>query len=137
MKEKLFNIARFSMFAVAIIQLTLSQIHIEIIMKVFADEIGFYLFLFIIFGLVVAFNSINLKRNKGILLDVIGVIAASLAGYKYVTLLLTDLELGNVLTVKEAALSLNFSMITIGIYIVGLLVILLTKGKREKDEILD
>lgn len=137
MKEKLFNIARFCMFAVAIIQLTLSQIHIEIIMKVFADEIGFYLFLFIIFGLVIAFNSVNLKRGKGILLDTIGVVAASLAGYKYVSLILTDLDMGGVLTLEEASLSLNFSILTIGIYTIGLVVILLTKGKRVKDETID
>lgn len=134
MKEKLFNLARFCMFAVAIVQLTLSQIHIAVIMKVFADEIGFYLFLFIIFGLVVAFNSINLKSNKGVVLDILGVLAASLAGYKYISILLEDLAMGNVLTMKEASLSLNFSIATIAVYIVGIIVILLTKGKREPDE---
>ena len=134
MKEKLFNIARWSMFAVALIQLALSQIHIGIITKVFASEVGFWLFLFIIFGIVVAFNSINLKKGKNLLIDILGVIVASLSGLKYLSLVITDLKMENLLTFAESKLSIYFSAFTIGIYVLGLMVILVTKGKSVGDE---
>lgn len=133
MKEKLFNIARFSMFAVALVQLALSQIHIAIITKIFATEIGFFLFLFIIFGVVVAFNSMNLKSGKNMLIDVVGVVIASLAGIKYLSLVLQDLAVPNLLTFDEARVSIYFSILTIAIYMIGLLVLFLTKGKADEE----
>ncbi len=46
-------------------ELAMSQIHIQAITRIFANEIGIYLFLFIIFGLTTAFNAYLLEnRNK-------------------------------------------------------------------------
>ncbi|GAB6107252.1 hypothetical protein [Fusibacter bizertensis] len=130
MKEKVFNITRYSMFAIALIQLALSQIHIGIITKVFATNVGFYLFLFIIFGIVVAFNSINLRSNKNMLLDIVGSIVAAIAGIKYLSIIMDDLNSGNVLTFSEAKWSIAFTSIAIAGYLFGTIILLLTKGEK-------
>lgn len=133
MKEKLFNGARFFMFTAAIVQLALSQIHIAVITKVFEESVGFYLFLFIIFGIIVAFNSVNLKSGKHLLLDIVGVVFASAAGIKFISQVLNDIKVSTVLTFQDAQISLLVSVITIAIYIIGLIIIIFTVGPRKRD----
>lgn len=133
MREKIFNITRYSLFSISLIQLALSQIHIGIITKVFATDVGFFLFLFIIFGIVVAFNSINLRSNKNMVLDIVGSIVASVAGFKFLSIVLNDLKSGNVLTFSEAKWSITFTIIGIISYSLGTIVLLLTKGEKSNE----
>ena len=67
MKELLLKFAIGIVFVNAIGQLAGSQIHILAITKLFARETGFYLFLFIIFGLVTGFNVFLLDKKKSLL----------------------------------------------------------------------
>lgn len=57
----MYKVIRLIVMLTALIQLALSQIHIEMITQLFVTEIGFYLFLFIIAGLLILFNLTSMK----------------------------------------------------------------------------
>ncbi len=130
MKEKIFNITRFTMFFVAILQLALSQIHIAITTKVFDTTVGFYLFLYIMFGIIVAFNSLNLKRKTNIWLSVIGCVGGSLAAIKYLTIIFKDISSENIVTFTDAKWSIYLIVLAIATYFIGLIILIFTKGKK-------
>ena len=104
-------------------ELAMSQIHIQAITKIFANEIGIYLFLFIIFGLTTAFNAYLLeKRTSLILLTLSGLMAVG-AGYVYLRIMQTDVAAQEALTMADVRTSWLLVIISMGIYLVGLLVI--------------
>jgi hypothetical protein len=127
MKEKLFYISKWSVFFIAIIQLAISQIHIAIITKVFETDVGFFLFLFIIFGLVSAFNAVSAKKGKKMYLDFTTAITSSLAGYRYLTTVFANIAPDKLLTFEDASISIYISIVAIFIYIVGTITMFLTK----------
>ena len=59
--------------------LAVSQIHIAAITKIFANQIGFYLFVFVIFGLTTGFNAVLIEKP----FSVVSLIAVS---YTHLTL---------------------------------------------------
>lgn len=130
MKEKIFNTAKFLIGATAIIQLAMSQIHIGIITKVFLPEVGFFLFLFVIFGIVTAFNSSNVKGIKAIIFSV-GCLLACFLGGLYVTVLFKDIQMDNVLTFSQARESIIIILVSIFIYFFSGLAIMLTRNHDE------
>ncbi|WP_461207097.1 hypothetical protein [Clostridium sp. DL1XJH146] len=129
MKEKVFNISKFVMFFVAMIQLALSQIHIDIITKVFATNVGFYLFLFIIFGMIIALNVVSTKSDGKMLVVAFGAIMSSAAGIKYLQMVLADISAGNLLTFQEASISIYFSIFSIVVYLLGTILLFITREK--------
>lgn len=131
MKEKIFNITRFIMFTVAILQLAFSQIHIAITTKIFDTTVGFYLFLYIMFGIIVAFNSVNIKRKSNIWLSVLGCIGGSLAGLKYLIIVFNDLKGNNIITFTDVRWSVYLTIIAIVSYFFGLIILIITKGKND------
>ena len=62
MKELLRKIMVGLLLVTALGQLAVSQVHIMASTKIFAAEIGIYMFFFIIFGLTMAFNAYLLKK---------------------------------------------------------------------------
>ena len=133
MKERIFKISKFVIAAIAILQLAISQVHIKVITKVFASDIGFYLFLFILFGLVMTFNLSSLKRDSKIPRYLLVTIAAIGAGLVYIIMLFSDIATGQYLTIDVALLSILVSIAAIITYFVGTAVLLLTKEWRGKD----
>ena len=105
-------------------QLAASQIHILAITKIFANQIGFYLFLFIIFGLTTAFNAqlLNNKR-RGLGLFIGSRILAIGAGYIYMNLMQTDVAAQKAITMADVQNSWLLVGGSIAIYVIGLLVI--------------
>ncbi len=132
MKEKLFNIAKYLIFATAITQLAISQLHIEIITKVFNPAIGFYLFLFTIFGVLMAFNSSSFKSGQRTFLFVLGTIAAIVTGLLYVNVIFNDINAGNLLTFKDAQKSIIIAIVTIAIYAISSPIMIITGYLNEK-----
>jgi len=134
MKERIFKISKFVIAAIAILQLAISQVHIKVITKVFASDIGFYLFLFILFGLVMAFNLSSLKRDSKMPRYLMMTIAAIGTGLVYIIMLFADIATGQYLTFDVALLSIVASIAAIAIYFVGTAVILLTKEWRGNED---
>jgi hypothetical protein len=129
MKDKLNTLARIAVFAVAIFQLAISQIHIKVITKVSDTEIGFVLFLFIIFGLVNAFNAVQKKKSKFMILDILALGISSYTGYYYVTTILANIGDDQLMVFADIQWSLLVSLIAMATYIVGTVTIYLTKEK--------
>lgn len=117
--------------------LAISQIHISTITKVFAPEIGFYFFLFIIFGLVSFMNSLNLRKassNSGnaILTGIFGVLASGM-GLVYIKILLDDIAKENLLTMSDIRPTLYIVGASAVIYGIGCLVSVITYQAAKKE----
>lgn len=132
MKEKIFTIAKFLIFATAILQLAISQLHIDIITKVFDPAIGFYLFLFTIFGVLMAFNSSSYKSGEKTFIFILGTLAAVITGILYVNVIFSDIAAGNLLTFKDAQQSIIIAISTITIYAVLAPTMMITGYLNEK-----
>ena len=104
-------------------ELAMSQIHIQAITKIFANEIGFYLFLFIIFGLTTAFNAYILEKRTGFILLTLSGLMAVGTGYIYLNIMQADVAAQEALSMADVRTSWLLVSISMGIYLVGLLVI--------------
>ncbi|GKX29420.1 hypothetical protein SH1V18_19000 [Vallitalea longa] len=129
MKEKLLNITIYVTCTMALLQLVLSQMHISVITKVFATDVGFYFFLFIIFGLVTVFNMKNVKQSNNSILLIICSAIAIVVGIKYIHILLDDVSQGKLLTYNDIVVSLYNVIASIIIYGVGTITVVITKRK--------
>jgi hypothetical protein len=131
MNEKIFEISRVVVALVALLQLALSQIQIGVMTNVFATDIGFYYFLFVIFGLVMLANANNVKKknNTGLLIG--GTILSSAAGFKYLFILLNDVNEGHILVFSDITVALIMTIVTLVVYIVGCVCLLITKRRLE------
>lgn len=106
-----------------IAQLALSQVHILAATKLFATEIGIYLFLFIIFGLTTAFNGFLLDKRKGVVLLIVSGAIASGAGFVYLRLMQADVAAQAALTMEDVRTSAIAVGVSIVIYLVGSILI--------------
>ena len=104
-------------------ELALTQIHVGAITKLFVNEIGVYLFMFIIFGLTAGFNAFSLESRRNIILFTVSCWVTAVFGYIYLTLMQTDVAAQNTLTMADVQTSWLLIVISIGIYLVGSLVI--------------
>lgn len=123
MKDLLLKFATGIALINSIGQLAGSQIHISAITKIFANEIGFYLFLFIILGLVTAFNIFLLDKKKGIIFFMISSWVTAWTGYIYLKILLADVAAQGILAIAEVDQSRLLVVVSICIYLAGSLVI--------------
>ena len=128
MKERLFKISKFSIMTIAMLQLALSQVHIKVITKVFASDIGFYLFLFILFGLVMSFSLSSMNRESKMPLYLVLTIATVGTGIIYLNKLFADIATGQYLTADVAMLSIIVSIVALVIYCLGTLIILWSRN---------
>lgn len=132
MKEKLYFMAKYLIFITAITQLAISQLHIGVITRVFDPAIGFYLFLFTIFGVLMAFNSSSYKTGQKTLIFVGGAVAAVLTGIKFVSIIFIDIAAGQLLTFEDAQKSITVAIVTIVIYAISTPIMIITGFLNEK-----
>lgn len=123
MKEMLLKFAVGIVFVNALGQLAGSQIHILAITKLFAREVGFYLFLFIIFGLVTGFNVFILDKKKGLLFFAFSCWVTIVAALIYMNILRTDVAAQESLAMADVQQSWMLMVISIVINLVGSLLI--------------
>jgi hypothetical protein len=117
-------------------ELALSQVHILATTKLFATEIGIYLFLFIIFGLTTAFNGLLLDKRRGVILLVVSGVIAAGAGFIYLRLLQADVAAQATLTMEDVRTSALLVAASIVIYLVGsILISVLSWGNLKTTEI--
>lgn len=114
-------------------ELAISQIHIQAITRIFANEIGIYLFLFIIFGLTTAFNAYLLENRTSLIVFTITGLLTLGTGYLYLRLMQTDVAAQQILTMADVRTSWLLVSISMGIYLVGLLVVPVLAWGKTKD----
>jgi uncharacterized membrane protein len=127
MKEKVLKITIFIMAANALLQLALSQVHIQTITKIFAPEVGFFLFATILFGLVTLFNLTNLKTSNNDFLLIFCSLLVTIVGVIYVRMILNDFRVQDSVTFQDISKSLYLISASVVIYAVGTIIVLVTK----------
>lgn len=132
MKEKIFNIAKYIIFVTAILQLAISQIHIDVITKVFEPSVGFSLFLFTIFSVLMAFNSSSYQYGQRTLLVIAGCAAAVVSGGVYLNVVFSDIATETLITFVDAKQSITAVCITLGIYLIFTPVMIVSGYLNEK-----
>jgi len=132
MRDWAFKIATGIVLINGLGELAVSQIHILTSTKVFASEIGVYLFMFIIFGLVTAFNTFLLKKIQGMIFYIASCWVTAGSGYIYLKLLQADVAAQDALTMVDINDSWLLVVISIGICLVGSIVIPLLGWKEIK-----
>lgn len=108
------------------------QFHIEIITKVFAPEIGFYYFLFIIFGIVTFLNGMNLKnKREGHLFNMLvlagSAVLETLVGYTYIGIIQTDLETSTILEFSDVRVIFYATVVSVFVYALGTIGLIIGK----------
>lgn len=132
MKDLLLKLATAIVFVTGIGNLAASQIHILASTKIFQNQIGIYLFMFIIFGLTTAFNAILLEKFRSVISFVFAGIMATVGGIAFVRLLTSDVAAQEKLTMADVQTSYTMVIVSMVIYAVGVVVIPLLKWEEIK-----
>ena len=106
------------LFIVGVGQLAISQVHIAAAAKIFANEIGLYLFIFIIFGLTTGFNAVLIEKPFSIVSLLVSSVFASVGGFVYLRLLQADVAQQEQLTMADVNNSFQLVVASIVIYLV-------------------
>jgi hypothetical protein len=118
-REWILRILRGIALANAFGQLAISQVHISAATKVFAKEIGFYLFFFVIFCLITGFNAFLLEKHKGIAFFAFTNWITAGAGYIYLRILQTDVANQQALTLADVQVSWVLVIVAIVICLIN------------------
>lgn len=134
MDSVLYKSTRLLLMATALIQLAISQIHIEMITQLFVTSIGFYLFLFIITGLLILFNLTSMSQSAGGRLGmyIATTVGALVSGGVYIMKVLGDYQVQESVTLETIQLSVAFSIAAMAIYLVGGIIVT-TKCLKEEE----
>jgi hypothetical protein len=122
-REFFLRIVSAILFIVGVGQLAISQIHISAATKIFANQIGIYLFIFIIFGLTTGLNAVLIDKPRSILSLVGSSIIGSIGGVVYLRLLQADVLRQEQLTMADVNDSFQLVTASIVIYLVGSIIV--------------
>ncbi len=132
MKQRITQLLSILLFITGVGTLALSQIHILASTKIFAAEIGFYLFLFVIFGLTTGFNAVLIEKPRSIFFFILSGLLASGAGVIYLRILQTDVAAQDALTMDDVQSSFQMAIGAIVIYLLGVITIPVLKWNEIK-----
>lgn len=104
-------------------QLAISFIHVEAITKIFTNQIGFYMFLFIIFGLTTGINAVLLEKPRSLISFIFSGIVAVASGYVYLNLMQADVARQDALTMADVSQSWQIVIASMAIYGIGTLIL--------------
>jgi hypothetical protein len=121
-----YKIAKWLMIIMATLQLALSQIHIKAISIVFVQSVGFYLFLFILFGLLVMFTLFSTKSlDKSNMFKIISSsVVTGASGIYTAYLIWSDFKSNDAIVYEDIEKSLYLLLFGAAIYLIGTIVIL-------------
>lgn len=111
------------LFIVGVAQLALSQVHVAAATKIFANQIGLYLFLFIIFGLTTGFNAVLIEKPRSVLSLIFSGAMATWGGIVYLRLLQADVAQQEKLVMADVSDSFRLVAFSVVIYLVGALAV--------------
>ena len=133
MRPIILRILTIFVFIVGVGQLALSQIHILASTKIFASQIGLFLFIFIIFGLTTGFNAILIETPRSVLSLIVSGVIASVSGVIYLRLMQADVAKQDALTMADVSDSWQLAIAAIGVYIVAAIVVPLLSWPDVRD----
>jgi len=121
-----YKVSKWLMIIMATLQLALSQIHIKAILIVFAQPVAFYLFLFILFGMLVMFTLISTKvlDKSNIFKIILSSIITCASGIYTAYLMWSDFKSYDTIAYEDIEKSLYLLLLGVVIYLIGTLVIL-------------
>ena len=122
-RELFLQITSILLFIVGVGQLAISQIHIAATTKIFANQIGIYLFLFVIFGLTTGINAVLIEKPMSLVSFVGSSILGSWGGIVYLRLLQEDVIRQEQLTMADVNDSFRIVAASIVIYLVGAIIV--------------
>ena len=122
-REFFLRIVTAILLIVGVGHLAISQIHIAAITKIFANQIGFYLFVFIIFGLTTGFNAVLIEKPFSVVSLIVSSILSSVGGFVYLRLLQADVLEQEKLTMADVSDSFQLVAFSIGIYLIGSIIV--------------
>lgn len=122
-RELFLRIVTGIMFIVGVGQLAISQIHIGAATKIFANQIGVYLFLFIIFGLTTGLNAVLIEKPQSLFSLVGSSVLGSWGGFVYLRLLQAEVVQQEQLTMADVSDSFRVVAASIVIYLVGSIIV--------------
>ena len=122
-REFFLRIASGILLIVGVGQLAISQIHIEAITKVFANQIGFYLFLFMIFGLTTGFNAVLIEKPLSVASLIVSAILSSIGGVIYLRILQAEVVTQEQLTMVDVNESFRYVAFSIVVYLAGAILV--------------
>lgn len=136
MKEKLFKVSKALIIAVSLIELAISQVHIEMITKLFTSYVGFYLFIFIIAGMLIMFNLSSMKvDDSGKVKEfILATIAAVASGGYFLMISFNDLATQESVIIEEIRLSLICIAAGMIVYALGTIAVVFSYSMDEKEE---
>ena len=123
MRTILLRILTIILFILGVGHLAMSQIHIAAATKIFANQIGLYLFIFIIFGLTTGLNALLIEKPRSLILLIVSSVIGSWGGFIYLRLLQADVVRQEQLTMADVNDSFLLVAASIIIYLVGSIVV--------------
>ncbi len=117
---------RMVLMITALIQLAVSQIHIEAITKLFVRDVGFFLFIFVITGLLVLFNLTSMGETTAGNLGMFSImtVAAVTSGCVYMYKVWTDYVTQTAVVWKDIQLTFIITAVVIAVYLIGGMIVI-------------
>lgn len=115
------KIAKWLMLITAVLELAFSQVHIKAIIIMFERRLGFYLFLFILFGLLLVFLLSSMKSLDGSTIFKISAtsLVASGTAFYCIMLMWKDYKANEVIKLEDFRISLFLMITGIAVYTLG------------------
>ena len=123
MRTILLRILTTILFILGVGHLAISQVHIAAATKIFANQIGFYLFLFIIFGLTTGLNAVLIEKPQSLISFVGSSLLVSWGGFIYLRLLQAEVVQQEQLTMADVNDSFLLVAASIVIYLAGSIIV--------------
>ena len=89
----------------------------------FANQIGFYLFLFMIFGLTTGFNAVLIEKPLSIVSLIVSAILSSVGGFVYLRILQAEIVTQEQLTMVDVNDSFRYVAFSIAVYLAGAILV--------------
>ncbi|UJF15716.1 hypothetical protein LZ578_00450 [Jeotgalibaca sp. MA1X17-3] len=136
-ESKLFHIVKYIMIGVAILELALSQVHIEAITLMFIREIGFFLFLFIFASLIMIaiLTSFNEWSTSNALTTLLAGLAAGGSGLYTIFLILNARQSARAVPFENISTSFILLVVGVSVFLIGTVILLITAQRDHKGEI--
>lgn len=135
MKEKLFKVSKALLITAGLLELALSQVHILMITKLFTSYVGFYLFIFVIAGMLVLFNlsSMNVDNSGKMREFIMASVAAVGSGGFFIYIAWTDYLTQESIMIEDIQMSVAMIAVGILVYIIGTGAIVASYAIHEKE----
>lgn len=135
MKEKLFTVSKGLLITAGLLELALSQVHILMITKLFTSYVGFYLFIFVIAGMLILFNlsSMTVDNSAKMKEFLMSSVAAIGSGGFFIYIAWTDYLEQESIVFEDIQMSVAMIAIGIVVYIVGTSAVAVSYTLHEKE----